>query len=449
MFHQTAVYITKVHLRLLWVFGVPALAGVILAGGVQAAFRGRPAYYWAGFTAWMALAVPFSSWRGGSVNWLWGFVRTDVVMLFIIGGLVVTWRECKVMMWTIALGAMAAILSARMFIKESATGYRVGMEFGTVNNPNDFAGHLLFALPFLLWVVVASRATILRVVALAGVGYGIYQILATGSRGALLGLVGAVLYFLWRGTTRQRMAFLLVAPLAVAVLVAVVPRRTLQRITTFSEASGFSDEAVASTESRRYLLRTSISYAIHHPLLGIGPGQFVSYEGQHSTIVRGVRGMWQEAHDSYTAVASECGIPAFLFYMAAIFSTFRLLSGVFREAKARPELRDIRIATFCIQMSLVGFCIAIFFLNFSYYFYLPALSGLGIAVAAAAKQEFQSRGNAASEPGFMGNSAGGGWRAPTWVRPPASTRTSYSISRSGPAPSPRVTKNVAKFRSNG
>jgi hypothetical protein len=406
MFHQTMAYFTRVNLRLLWVVGIPAMVGVVLAGGIQSTFRGRPAYYWAGFIAWMALAVPFSSWKGASTLLLLGYLRAHMIMLFVIGGLALTWRECKVMMWAIALGAAVAVLSGRVFMREGSGGYRTGMEFGTVNNPNDFAGHLLFALPFLVWVVLASRATVLRIAALLGVGYCLYEILGSASRGALLGLIGAVLYFLWRGTTRQRIALLAMAPLVATALVVAVPRQALQRITTFSASAGGPQEAIDSTSSRRYLLQTSISYAVHHPLLGVGPGEFGNYEGSHSRVIGGRRGEYAPSHDSYTAVASECGIPAFLCYMAAIFSTFRLLSGVFREAGNRPEFRDIRMVAFSIQMSMVGFCIAICFLNFAYFFYLPALSGLAIAVGAAAKQEFQSRGNAAVELGNIGNSAG-------------------------------------------
>jgi O-antigen ligase len=414
IFHQTLAYLTGLNLHLLYVFGIPALVGVVLGGGIQSAFRGRPAIYWVGFAAWMTLAVPFSYWRGGSTVWLLGYLRANLVMLFIVGGLAVTWRDCKAMMSATALGAAVVVSFARLF-QFRMSGYRGGIEFGTVSNPNDFAGHLLFALPFLLWVVVASRAIVLRVAALAGIGYGIYCILGSASRGALVGLIGAALFFLWRGTMRQRIVLLMAAPIAAVVLVAVVPRPSLLRITNFSTTSDGgapgSDEAVASTQGRRYLLETSIYYAIHNPLVGVGPGQFSGYEGEHSRVVAGRRGRWQEAHNSYTTAASECGIPAFLLYMAAIFSTFRLLNSVFREAGNRPEFEDIRAAAFCIQVSLVGFCIAIFFLNFTYFFYLPVLSGLAIAVAAAAKQEFQFRGLAVSEPGIAGNFAGAGWRA--------------------------------------
>lgn len=432
MFHQTTTYLTHVNLRLLYVVGIPALAGVILAGGIQSAFRGRPAVYWVGFTFWMILAVPFSAWKGGSTTLLLGYLRGDLTLLFIVGGLALTWRECKVMMSAAALGTAAAVLCARIFTRESSAGYRTGLEFGTVNDPNDFAAHLLFALPFLLWVVFTSRSTVLRAAAMVGIGVGLYSILGSASRGGLLGLIGAGLFLLWRGTTRQRIAFLLLAPVAALGLAIVVPPRALRRITTFS-ASGASgpeaEEAIESAEDRRYLLKTSITYAIQHPIVGVGPGQFAEYEGKHSLVVGGRRGMWRSAHNSFTCTAAECGIPAFICYLAAIVSTFRLLSGVFREAQARPGFGDIRATAFCIQMSMVGFCIAIFFLNFAYFFYLPMLSGLAIAVSAAAKEEFQFRGHAAWESGNIGTSAGAGWRAPTWTQPPAS---------GGPTPAPRM-----------
>jgi hypothetical protein len=39
----------------------------------------------------------------------------------------------------------------------------------------------------------------------------------------------------------------------------------------------------------------------------------------------------------------------------------------------------------------VAFCTAIAFVNFAYFFYLPAMAGLAIAMSKAAQVEFQSR----------------------------------------------------------
>jgi len=391
MLHQVQTVMMGFNLYLLYLFGIPAIIGVVAAGGLRRAFRGRPAYYWTGFAIWMFLAIPFSSYRRGSAELLLTYLRTDLIMLFVTGGLAVTWRECKQLMHAIAWGVFVNLMCARIFLKGMGSENRVSLEFGSISNPNDLAAHLLLALPFLLWVAMNSKFILMRLFAMLGVVYGLYVILGTGSRGALLALGAASVYFLVRGTARQRLVLVGIAPIAAAVLLTAVPTRILQRLTSFSANSADSvQEAIESSMLREYLLKTSIDYTFQHPLFGLGPGQFSSFEGMHNQII-GTHGYWHEAHNTFTQVSSECGIPGAILFIAGIVSTFLLLNRTFRQARNRPDCADIRAAVFCVSLALVAFCTAIAFVNFAYFFYLPAMAGLAIAMSKAAQVEFQSR----------------------------------------------------------
>jgi hypothetical protein len=90
-------------------------------------------------------------------------------------------------------------------------------------------------------------------------------------------------------------------------------------------------------------------------------------------------------------VASECGIPALILFLCGIVSTFRLLNSTFRQARRRSDCEDIAAASFFAMLAMVAFCTAIFFLSFAYFFYLPALAGLAIALDRTALAEFSSR----------------------------------------------------------
>jgi O-antigen ligase len=173
-------------------------------------------------------------------------------------------------------------------------------------------------------------------------------------------------------------------------LLAFTPGAVKGRLSSFF-TTGEEESALASTAMRQYLFRQSIRYTFSHPIFGVGPGEFPEYEGTHEVIGGTTHGDWQETHNSYTQVSSECGIPAFLFYVAGLVSSFRLLSGTHRQAKQRRDCRDIQILVFSIQLGMVGFCSAIAFVNFAYFYYLPAMSGLAIAVWHAAQHEFSAR----------------------------------------------------------
>jgi O-antigen ligase len=390
--HQLLTYVLHVNLFLLYLFGIPTLLGVVLAGGIQRTLRGRPAVYWCLFAVWLFVGVPFSTWRGGSFGGLNAYIRTDFPMLFVIAGLTITWRECRSMMRAIAWGAVVIMLAARIFESNSAEfGDRLALNFGTISNSNDYACHLLLVLPFLIWVGLAAKSKAIQLAAWGGVGYGVLLVLKTASRGALVALVAGALYWLLRGSMRQRIALLAAGPIAVVALVAFVPRSSLIRIVSFSAAdAGASQEALESSEMRRYLLEKSILYSVQHPLFGVGLGQFSTFEGENNQVL-GAHGYWHEAHNTYTQVSSECGMPALAMYIAGILSTFFLVNRVYRRARGRPECQDIQTMAFCIMLAMTMYCTAITFVNFAYFFYLPAISSLAIAISGAAEAEFRNR----------------------------------------------------------
>ena len=178
-------------------------------------------------------------------------------------------------------------------------------------------------------------------------------------------------------------------PIIAAVALTVMSRTVLSRLSSYS-AGDSNIEALESSDSRSYLLKKSIEYTLRFPIFGVGPGQFSNYEGGHNQVI-GAHGMYHGAHNSFTQASAECGIPALLLFTAGIISTFHILNATLKEASRRPECEDIRTATFCFMLGMVGFCIAIFFLNFAYFYYLPTMGGLAVAVRFATAQEFQSR----------------------------------------------------------
>ena len=393
MLHQIQSYLMHFNAYLLYVFGLPAILGIVVAGGIRRALavKGvRTGYYWMAFAVWMFALVPFSIWQGGALKVSIAFVRTGVICFFAIAGLVVTWRHCRLVVYSIGVAAVINLLSARVF-SNAADGGRLELDFGTVANANDFAAHLLLTLPFLLLAVYSSRSILLRSLALTGVAVGVLVIFRTASRGALLAIVVDLLFVLLRGGMRQRIALLCFAPITLAGVLILVPGQLIQRIRSFSpHESDVSAEAIESSMARSYLLRKGIEYTLQHPLTGVGPGQFSTYEGEHNKLFSG-HGMWHGTHNSWIQASSECGIPGGLLFLAGWASSFLLVNRTYRMAKKRPDCRDIQQMTFCVMLAILGFCVAITFLNFAYFFYGPAMAGLAMAIWRTANNEFLRR----------------------------------------------------------
>jgi O-antigen ligase len=201
-----------------------------------------------------------------------------------------------------------------------------------------------------------------------------------------------------RGSAVQRVVFLCLVPVAIVAVFAFIPAAVLERMVSFSASeSGASAEALESSDARRYLLEKGLRYTAEFPLFGVGPGQFPSYEGSHNKVY-GEHGMWHQAHNAWVQVSSECGIPAAIFFLGGYISSFLLLNRTFRKASRRPDCRDIRNTTFCVMLGMVGFCTAISFLNFAYFYYGPAIAGIAISLWRAANYEFEHRGKASRQP---------------------------------------------------
>jgi O-antigen ligase len=394
-FHELLTMALGVETHILILVGVPMILLVLAGDGLRNTLRWTAAKFWVGYSLWMVVALPFSSWRGASVTSTWNWFRAEVLILFVIAGLVMTWREVKRLMSVLAWAAVVDVIAGRVFSNQIAG--RFEMTGTTMSNSNDFAAQLILVLPFLLLVVVSqSQLMFLRIAAAGIFAYGIYLILLTGSRGALIAIGTSILFCLWRVRFRQKILAASLVLLIVFAALIVVPQRTLLRLsTTFS--SGDATEAnldagaIESTQSRTYLLRQSILTTLEHPLVGVGLGQFSNYEGKKSRKAN-LHGNWHETHNSFTQVSSEIGIPALLFFLAAIVTTYRMLNSVFQAAGRRAKTREnqqIKATAFCLLISLVGFCTAIFFLSLAYRFYLPALTGVTISFYRAVQEKWR------------------------------------------------------------
>jgi O-antigen ligase len=379
-----------VNTYILLILAVLSLTGVLLSGGVRRTLASWPTRLWILFGAWLVIAIPFSTWPGDSLNLVSLYLKNELAVMFVTAGLAVTWKEYRRILFVLAVAGLVNELSGRIFSVENSE--RMDLSFGLIGNANDFACHLLTILPMFLFVFLEAGRSVLRRVVMGGaIAVGLYYVGRTGSRGALVAVATGVVFIFWRSSMRGRIAAAVAVPVLAVVALAVLPADTLQRYATLfsghSDDEIFTNEAVGSEATRTYLLKTSINLTLTHPLFGVGPGQFANVEGQAARD-HGRRGAWQVAHNSYTQASSEAGFPGLLLVVAAVIATFRTLNQIYREARDKPAFRGIASAAFCLMLSLLMFGTASFFLSMVYRFYFPALTGLAVGFAAAARAEF-------------------------------------------------------------
>lgn len=146
---------------------------------------------------------------------------------------------------------------------------------GIFNDSNDLGLMYVVAFAILLFGIVNTRRIgdkILFLVLLIPVGWAIYL---TASRGAILGaLTGVFLAF------RRRFGLLLPAALACAALLAM-NQYNVARMNQLAVGEESAEQRIVAWGQGWYMLRS-------HPLLGVGPRNFVEYHGKtaHSTVVQ-------------------------------------------------------------------------------------------------------------------------------------------------------------------
>ena len=373
----------------LLVIGGLAVLAALAKGAVQRAFAYLPTKLLLLYSGWMFLSIVTSDWILNSLNTWFDFARSCLPLVFLLGGVILTTKDYFRMSSTIGICAILNVASSLIFGLGDER-LNVGTS-GLVSNSHDFAAHLLFVLPFLLWMALTVRSKLLRVV-LFGVFLGGIVIGAhTGSRGALLSvlIVLAVLFFYANNTVR--IVSLMIVPVLFLVLVYALPTALIDRYMTLfgSSETVQTSEAAASSAARTMLLKESIDLALTHPLLGVGPNQFVNVAGA-DRLARGIHGLWQPPHNSFLQVASEEGLPAFFFFLGTVIASYRMCSRCYSRCEGRPDLRKLRLAALSMMMTTVGYGVASCFVNMPYYFYVPALAGLAISLTRVTENELQS-----------------------------------------------------------
>ncbi len=386
---EVLLALTQVNTRILYYFAIPAIFTALVSGALNRTFRQRASWYWAGFVGWMILATPFSSWIGGSVGRLIGYGRTELIMLFVVGGLAVTWKEVRILMYTLAAAALTTVLFSHLFLQEDFSGrFAMTGVSGTIGNSNDLAAQLILVIPF-IWFVIkdALLPTPVRLLLWPVIGYSLTVILGTGSRGALVSLGVVALFILIRATAVQR-ALAVIGILMMLLLAPVIlPRATITRLgSLFGQEH---KEAEESGDVRSYLFKKSLLYTAQNPIFGVGPGQFSNYEG-NQRMEEGQRGAWTETHNVFTQVSSEDGVPALLFFVGGLGSAFFMISKIYRRARLE-NVPDVANVAFCYLVSFIGYLVTIVFLAHAYHFQPVMMVGLAICIYNVATPCLDSR----------------------------------------------------------
>lgn len=227
-------------------------------------------------------------------------------------------RRVSALAWAmIASGASAALVGLGQWAADGgdlATGGQIRV-VGTFAQPNPFAAYMNLALPLAVALALFARDRRERWVAGAACVIIFAAEYLAHSRGALLGLVGALIVIAALGWRRERLAILAtcvaVPVVALAWVAGLIPARLTTAVTNQFHVAGTTvcgqvDARDFSTVERIAHWVAGLRMFAAHPLLGVGAGNY------SAAYPRFACADWPtplgHAHNYYINTAAELGV---------------------------------------------------------------------------------------------------------------------------------------------
>jgi O-antigen ligase len=291
------------------VLGMAAIAATILHVVMSGKVRSLAAFHWLAtmYMAWIFLSAFWGIARQGSIQKEVNTYLQIFVMLWVVWEAAPTRRRLVNLLQAYVFGAYVAAGSTihnyltGVGIQEDAQRYSA-----TGFDPNDLGVILALALPMAWYIASTTSSTMQRWANRLYLMAGVVGILLTGSRGALLAMIVALLVVpltLTQVRRGVRVAAIVLAIAAAAVAVNFVPEKAFERLgTTGSEIQG------GDLNSRLRIWKGGLATVPNAPFRGHGPGGWYPAVGLQIGNVA--------PHNTWLAILVEEGLIGLVLYMS-------------------------------------------------------------------------------------------------------------------------------------
>jgi O-antigen ligase len=317
----------------------------------------------------LAVALLVSAWIGMGLSGWWGGILKilDILLpplcVFIAAsGAVRSRRQLRIFMWVLAACAAVVVLHGRWQLRDGI-GWTGSLPIqgritysGIFNDPNDIGLLLVVCIASVIYLVGSTPARLPRLLLLAALGWLLYGVYLTDSRGTLLATLVVLGFYAWR-----RFGRIALVALAAMAIPAVIATTRLAEVSTEE----------ASAEGRLDAWYEGLQMLRHNPFFGVGFSNFNDY-------------FYLTAHNSLVLAMAELGFVgytiwlAFVGYSAVMLYRLAFPGGVADAGAKPPDAGPEIAANRALFAAGLGFAIGAFFLSQSYKFLLFLLCGLAV-----------------------------------------------------------------------
>ena len=358
----------------------------------------------AAFTFWVSVAAVFAI-HPETAFPKWEEIIKILVMTFVTMCIVRSRERIEQLAWVIALSIGFYGIKGGLFALVTGGNYRVYGPDGTfIGENNALALALIVILPLLNFLRTNVTARWAKHGLLVGMCLTVCAILASYSRGALLGLMVMVGFLLLKA--RRRASLILVLGAMSVAVIFMLPAQWYERMDTI----GHYDED-ASAVGRLDAWAFAYRLALDHPL--VGGGQLVGTDDRLFKHYVPKAETARAAHSIYFEVLGETGFVGLGLFLTLLLVSYRAGSEIIKRAGNRPDLAWARSLAAMIQVSIVGYAAAGAFLSLGFFDLYYALVALMAATQFVVRSELAKPSSAAK--------AAAGTGAPSAVLVPAGT----------------------------
>ena len=318
----------------------------------------------------MIITIPFSVWRGGALSTVVNRFSKAVIVALLVSLMVTQVRQMRRLL-SIQVGAVAFVAIASLIVHRTFNGRLWGVSKSILENPNDLAIEIAMNFPLCLAFLLAAKGGLRKLVWGGSMLVMLLVVVLTYSRSGAIAMTITALGCVWEFGIRGKRRVVLVGAILIAtagvVVVAVTPNYlTRLRSVVSGNIEGSGDKG--SLEARKELLAASVSTALHNPIFGVGPGMFPVVDGT-----------WRVAHNSYTELAAETGLPGLTLFLLLLGLSFRKIRRV-QELPGYLTDENIRLWTSALWTGLAAYACGSMFASTEYnlfpYFMVGYISAL-------------------------------------------------------------------------
>ncbi|KTF08843.1 O-antigen ligase family protein [Pseudoalteromonas sp. 10-33] len=325
---------------------------------------------------WLTVCVFSASNKGMAIEYWTGVLVKVFIMVFAISWWLTRFSHFSL----VRMGIMiSGILVAVVALSNKVNG--IGLVEGTrvtisreyrsqLGDPNDLSLVLMFPVSFLAAELFDKGANkYRRIFAAVGLLLAISGVIATQSRGGLLGIAAILSFFLYQKVKNPIVVGLCaaVAMLAMMIFAGIGDR----------QSGGAAEDGVdASAMGRIYAWQAAINMALSNPLTGVGVDNFyVNYyfysphwDGKNHAV-----------HSTWFQVLGETGFVGIGIFVLLIASIYRSLSRVYC-INALNHNDQVAVNANALKAGLIGFMVAGTFLTQAFTWPLYIILALTIAL---------------------------------------------------------------------